>query len=119
MKTAIIRINYKPAQRRGYKSVVRVGAVQTFSGEITIGCEEADDEDFPLTGDWIRLRFRFPNLSKKFITLRDPRDDVEKSDIREVGNIASNGGVLINRVGQATTGIDLAMLIRRREETIL
>lgn len=65
------------------------------------------------------MRFRFPNYSKKFITLRDPRDDVEKDEIREVGNVAAEGGVLVNKYGQTTTGIDLAMLIKRTEQKIL
>ena len=43
-----ITIKLNPVQRMSYKTVVRVGMVNTFAGYITIGCEDADgDDEFP------------------------------------------------------------------------
>ena len=47
------------------------------------------------------------------MTLPDPRDDLEKDDIREVGNFAAETGILLNADKEPTNGIDLAMLIKR------
>ena len=102
------------------KFVVRVGVAHIRTGYITIGCvKEDDDWDFPDEGDWLRLWFRFPNYRPKQITLSNPRDDVAGSDVSEVGNYAADNGLLVNRLGQETTGISKAALIIKRERKIL
>ena len=94
-------------------AVVRIGQVLTCAGFVTIGASDSDWHDLPEDGDWLKLRFRFPNLGKRFVTLPDPRDDLEKDDIREVGNFAAEKGMLLNSDKEPTSGIDLAMLIKR------
>lgn len=114
-----IKIKDSTTRSFSHKTVVRVGQVNTVSGFITIGCADLEDwsSEF-LYGDWLRLRFRFPNLGKRFISLRDPKDDLEKSEISLVGAAAAGDEILINRDGETTTGIDLAMLIKRSTRTI-
>lgn len=106
-----ITVDKNPIPKR--YAVVRVGQVLTCAGFVTIGASDSDWHDLPDDGDWLKLRFRFPNLGKRFVTLPDPRDDLEKDDIREVGNFAAEKGMLLNSDREPTSGIDLAMLIKR------
>lgn len=118
-KSGFVRLGCSSKRPESHKSRVRVGMINTFSGVITIGCSDVEDwGELPDDGDWLRLRFRFPNLSKRFVTLKNPRDDVQKSEIRDAGNYASDTELILNSIGESTTGIDLAMLIKRSERKI-
>ena len=106
--------------RHNFKSKVRVGVVETFTGYVTIGCSENEPfPEVPTDGNWITLRYRFPSLRKRFITLKDPRDDLTKADIREVSDITTASKVLLNSYGQLTTGVDLAIITKQTSRTIL
>ena len=105
--------------RHNFKSKVRVGVVETFTGYVTIDCSENEPwPDVPISGDTVSLRYRFPNLRKRFITLKDPRDDLTKADIREVSDITTASKVLLNSYGQLTTGVDLAIIVKNKVITI-
>ena len=101
------------------KVVVRVGVANVRTGYITIGCsKEKGDWDFPDEGDWLRLWFAFPNYGARTVTLANPREDLERDDFSEVSDLAANNGLLLNRLGQETTGISRAALIIKRERKI-
>ena len=73
----------------------------------------------PPTGDWLRLWFDFPNSTRRTLLLSNPREDLEKSNIREVGDTAAEKSLMLNSAGESTTGISLAALVRRNERKIL
>ena len=119
LKTGDLTIKSTPP-KKNHKIIVRVGLANMRTGFITFGCaDEADDWEFPDEGDWLRLWFQFPNTRAKQITLSNPRDDVAGGDVVEVGNYATDNGLLVNRLGQETTGISKAALIIKRERKIL
>ena len=107
--------------RHKRKTVVRVGCVQKVTGYVTIGCNDIQEwPPLPEFGNWLTLRFRFAtNPSKRFVTLKNPREDLVKDDIREVSKFSAATGILLNAQKSPTTGIDLAMIKRRSERKIL
>lgn len=109
------RITVKDSSKRdlGGKIVVHVGQVLIRRGYVTIKPDDSEWRELPADGDFLGLRFRFPDTSKRIVTLSNPRDDLQKSDIRDVGNHAAANQIVLNSSGLATTGIDLAMLTTR------
>lgn len=113
-KHGSITLKDSSARRIEEKVVVRIGCPIVRSGFVTIGfADNRDDYDFPVEGDWLRLWFDFPNLTRRTLLLKDPRDDVKKSDIKKVGDIAAESELLINSAGEVTTGITRAALIKK------
>ena len=112
LKTGSVTIRDSSRRNVRGKVVVHIGQVLKRVGYITIKPADSDFPDMP-SGDWLGLRFRFPNLSKRIITLPNPRDNLVKQDIRDVGDRAAETKILLNSAGEATTGIDLAMLTTR------
>lgn len=113
IKTGRVTINDSSKRDLGGKIVVHVGQVLKRVGRITIKPNDTDWRDLPVDGDFLGLRFRFPDTTKRIVTLLNPRADLEKSDIREVGNHAAQSKIVMNSSGLATTGIDLALLTTR------
>lgn len=113
IKTGRITVNDSSKRDLGGKIVVRVGQVLKVVGRITIKPDDSEWRDLPVDGDFLGLRFRFPDATKRIVTLSNPRDDLEKSDIRDVGDHAAQSKIVMNSRGLSTTGIDLALLTTR------
>ena len=113
VKAGRITINDTSKRDLGGKIIVRVGQALKIVGRITIKPNDTDWRELPVDGDWLGLRFRFPDASKRIITLPNPRDDLQKSEIRTVGDHAAANQIVLNSSGLATTGIDLALLTTR------
>lgn len=113
IKTGRITVNDSSKRDLGGKIVVRVGQVLKVVGRITIKPDDSEWHDLPVDGDFFGLRFRFPDATKRIVTLSNPRDDLQKSEIREVGDHAAQSKIVMNSRGLSTTGIDLAMLTTR------
>lgn len=112
-KSGNVTIGDSTRQNRTSKTVVHVGQVLIRRGYITIQPDDSDRDVIPPDGDWLGLRFRFPDASKRIVTLANPRQDLQKQDIRDVGNHAAKNSIVLNSRGLSTTGIDLAMLTTR------
>ena len=118
LKTGDFTIKRVPPKIR-HKMVVRVGVPHVRTGFITIGCcPESDIWELPDDGDWLRLWFAFPKYGMKTITLANPREELERDDFNEVSNYVAGNGLLVNRLGQETTGLSRAALIVNRERKI-
>lgn len=113
VKAGRITINDTSKRDLGGKIIVHVGQALKIVGRITIKPNDTDWRELPVDGDWLGLRFRFPDATKRIITLPNPRDDLQKSEIRTVGDHAATNAIVLNSSGLATTGIDLAMLTTR------
>lgn len=113
IKTGRVTINDTSKRDLGGKIIVHVGQVMIRRGYVTIKPDDSEWRELPVDGDFLGLRFRFPDASKRIITLPNPRDDLQKSEIRTVGDHAAANQIVLNSSGLATTGIDLALLTTR------
>ena len=117
-------VSINPSIRQLYRDprlvTVRVGVPFVRAGEIKLDSDEIIPwDEFPDEGDWLRLWFNFPNRTRRTVLLSDPREDLETSDIRAVGDSTAKNDLLLNSDGETTTGITRAALITRKERKIL
>lgn len=79
---------------------------------------DPDDEETYPRGNFLRLYFKFPKTRRfRYITLRNPKDDLTGSDINTVGLKAA--GMLMNSRGRSSNTICRALYITRHVEKIL
>ena len=103
--------------RELHKTVVRAGAALVKSGEIIINA--ADDDIFSVPeGSWLKMWFRFPQGLAKQILLANPREDLSRSDIRQIGDLAAADEIFVNDAGDVTTGLSRAALITQNVRKI-
>lgn len=77
-----------------------------------------DLEDFA-EGNWLRLYFQFSTTRRtRFITLGNPREDLEGSEVRAVGDYAAREKVVTNAAGDISTGLKKALLIHNTKRKI-
>lgn len=109
-------IEIKPATPKTPTAVlIRVGRVFVRQGQIVIKPSEVqipDDEELPADGDWIRLYFNFATGRDKPVLLKNPRADLVKGDIYELGEFAQDNVVFKNSRAEGTLGIDRVDLIK-------
>lgn len=84
----------------------------------TLRIESVDDFFDVPEGDWLKLWFKFPSGASKIILLQNPRDDLTKELIRQLGDFAAADEILINEKGDTTVGISRAALISRSARKI-
>ena len=99
-----------------YKILMRAGVAMIKSGTLRI--EAVDDIFDAPNGEWLKLWFSFPTGASKIILLQNPRDDLTKAMIRQLGDFAAADEILINEKGDPTTGISRAALITERTRKI-
>ena len=101
-----------------HKTVVRAGAMLVKAGELII--KNADDDDIYSVpeGNWLKLFFKFPTGLAKQILLANPREDLSRAEIRQIGDAAAADEILINKRGETTTGIARAALITETQRKI-
>lgn len=75
--------------------------------------DDDDDQPFPLSGNFLRLYFTFPDRRVKYLTLYNPKDDLTAADIKVIGLMSR--GKLVNSRGNFSTGILRALYINRKE----
>lgn len=95
---------------------MHAGQIRTRTGSRIIAAE--DDLFNVPDGDWLKLFFDYPTTRAKEVTLSNPRPDLVKADIRQVGDLAAADKILINALDETTTGITRAALITRTEKKI-
>ena len=109
-------VEIKPATPKTPTAVlIRVGRVFVRQGQIVIKPSEVqipDDEELPADGDWIRLYFNFATGRDKPVLLKNPRADLVKGDIYELGEFAQDNVVFKNSRAEGTLGIDRVDLIK-------
>ena len=85
----------------------------------------SEDEAFQDLGDfeegnWLRLYFKFPTTRRtRFITLGNPKEDLQGLQVREVGDYAAKEKVVTNAAGDISTGLKKALLIYQTKRIIL
>ena len=78
----------------------------------------AEDERFEeLVGDWLRLIFA-SDYGRREVTLPNPRDDLERAEIKSVGDFAIDNELLLTRDGDLVNRLIRAELIKLSEQIL-
>ena len=92
------------------------GVTSFIHGSISVGIVKEIPPLF-FSGDWLTLHFNFPSNVRQ-ITLQNPRKDLTRQEIKDVGEFVAEKDLLTNSEGESTSGIIRADLITKDDYII-
>lgn len=84
-----------------------------------IDCDPTFLPDDTVSGDYLKLFFKFPRGNSRTITVPNPRENLQASEINNLGDFAADKAVILNSDGYATCGIFRAVTVLKQRIKVL